>query len=100
MSEKNADQAVKVEVGQVWADNDPRIPGRTVEVVRLFTVPMVRRKTGPLPVDQPYAECRVLTGAPRMIGKRVDIRVDRFRPTSTGYRLVSPASAATIPTPE
>lgn len=68
-----------VKVGQVWADNDWRSAGRTIEVEE---------------VTATHAICKVLTkvdspayGPPN--GRRTRIRLDRFRPTSTGYRLMS-----------
>jgi hypothetical protein len=55
-----------VEPGQVWADNDPRGYGRQVTIQSLDA-----------------------THATATDGKRTTrIRLDRFRPTSTGYRLV------------
>jgi hypothetical protein len=71
-----------VRPGQVWADSDKREAGRTVRVER---------------VECQYAYCRVLT--PRdanplgRIGHEVRILIDRMRPTSTGYRLVSEATS-------
>ena len=58
----------RVEVGQIWADN----VGETHAVVKVLTA-----------VDSPAY------GPPN--GRRTRIRLDRFRPTSTGYRLISPA---------
>ncbi|GAA3217920.1 hypothetical protein ACFP63_08835 [Oerskovia jenensis] len=56
-----------VRPGQIWADNDKRSAGRRVTV---------------LSVGQTHAlvETSLL--------RRTSIRLDRFRPTSTGYRLV------------
>lgn len=64
-----------VRVGQVWADCDRRCTGRTVTVLRLTT----KRHQGRA---VPAAEVRDSRGNTTVI------RVDRFRPTSTGYRLV------------
>ena len=88
----------KVEPGQVWADNDPRCEGRTIRVDS---------------IDGDKAACTVLTNSadtqkhldaydkpgrsqyPRgpilkdTRGKVRRIALSRFRPTSTGYRLVS-----------
>lgn len=67
----------RVEIGQVWADNDWRSTGRTVEVVA---------------IDQTHATVKVLTngrGTYAKPGRTSRVRLDRFRPTSTGYRLVS-----------
>jgi len=81
----------EVRVGQIWADNDWRAEGRTLRVDK---------------VDRDYAYCTVLTNPTKaqarldagnrsdvrdMRGKPTRIRLDRFRPTSTGYRLVAEA---------
>jgi hypothetical protein len=67
-----------VKVGQVWADNDARSKGRTLQVVEV----------GPV-----QAVCEVLTVAryvsARQIGKTTRISLRRFRPNATGYRLIS-----------
>lgn len=73
---------VRVEVGQVWADNDPRSQGRTLIVKE---------------IDGMHAVCVPLKGRDPEVNngfvstpaKRVRIRLDRFKPTSTGYKLVS-----------
>lgn len=79
---------VTVRPGQVWADADWRSEGRTVRVDR---------------IEDGKAVCTILTNrdaAQRnldhgdawttdMRGKTTRIRLDRFRPTSTGYRLVT-----------
>lgn len=62
-----------VRPGQVWADNDSRSRGRTVRVVS---------------VDDD-GKATVRSG-----GKLTRIRLDRFRPTSTGYRLVEDVEEA------
>lgn len=63
----------------MWTDNDKRSHGRKVKVVA---------------VDDTHAtvELYIPRGAGRLHakpGRRTRIRLDRFRPTSTGYRLVS-----------
>jgi hypothetical protein len=77
-----------VKVGQVWADNDWRNEGRTLRVES---------------VDETHATCTVLTNSTAAQerldrgqswdidtrGKSRRILLRRFRPTSTGYRLVS-----------
>ena len=60
-----------VKVGQVWQDVDDRMNGRRIKVVRL---------------EVRYAICDVV-GA----GRQTKIRLDRFKPTSTGYRLIEEA---------
>ena len=71
-----------VRPGQIWADDDYRMRGRKVKVLEMTTVggePAARvqvianAKGAVLPVD----------GKPRI----TTIRVRRFRPGSTGYRL-------------
>lgn len=59
-----------VEVGQVWADNDPRGYGRKLRVVE---------------VDQTHATVEAVAD---QRGRRTRIRLDRFRQTANGYRLV------------
>lgn len=69
-----------VRVGQIWQDCDKRGYGRRLRIEA---------------VDATHADCREVTIAPQgavvlVSGPRVRtrIRLDRFRPTSTGYRLV------------
>lgn len=66
-----------VRVGQVWEDMDKRGYGRHVKVIEVSgnvaTVEQVSARVGY--DDKP--------------GRRTKIKVDRFRPTSTGYRLVT-----------
>lgn len=77
--------------GQVWADNDPRCAGRTLRVDEV--------------VDG-KALCTILTNSAEtqadldrgigpsrdMRGKPTRISVTRFKPTSTGYRLIIEAA--------
>ena len=88
----------EVKPGQVWADNDWRAKGRTLRVDE------VKKAVNS---DHLYALCTVLTNsdstqadldspagriwAKDTRGKKVQIRVDRMRPTSTGYRLLEDA---------
>ena len=66
-----------VTIGQVWEDNDPRhFIKRQVEIVSL---------------DATHAVCRTLTGVKDRM-RETRIRLDRFKPTSTGYRLVRQAA--------
>ncbi|WP_329131483.1 hypothetical protein OG552_10320 [Streptomyces sp. NBC_01476] len=72
-----------VEPGQVWADNDKRGYGRKIQVIS---------------IEDGYA----LTKAVSLRGGSVSpttkpptrIRLDRFKPTSTGYRLVRHADGS------
>lgn len=71
----------EVRPGQVWADNDQRAVGRTVRIER---------------IDGDHAIVTVLTAyrhatpgeRARSVGKERRIRITRFRPNSTGYRLL------------
>ncbi len=82
-------EPIEVRVNQVWADNDKRSEGRQVRVVGLdathATVELVDQRgrawIGLRPGEEPRAQP----------GRRTRIRLDRFRPTSTGYRLVQDA---------
>lgn len=68
-------------VGQVWQDNDPRSYGRRLRIVE---------------IDGTHAVCVLVTARQPVSsakpGRRTRIRLDRFRPTSTGYRYVGEAS--------
>lgn len=69
MADKTTPNTPPVRIGQIWADNDKRSAGRRVEVVA---------------VDEKHATVKAAGG------KRLTrIRLDRFKPTSTGYTLVS-----------
>jgi hypothetical protein len=83
---------IEVRVGQEWEDCNPHERGRT-----LLVVEVVGDTQGP-----PYALCEILTNSDRVTtllrcgephvrdrrGCRVRIRIDRFRPGATGYRLL------------
>jgi hypothetical protein len=103
----------EVTPGQVWADNDPRCAGRTVRVVELDVnargqqVARVMTLTN-TDSDQALIDRHGLAAAGSQVGRdwvpndrrgKVSvIRVDRMRPTSTGYRLMpNAASAVEIP---
>jgi hypothetical protein len=58
----------EVRIGQLWKDNDPRVPNRYLKI---------------LDVKDGYAYARVLAG------KQTKIKLSRFKPTSTGYILIS-----------
>ena len=77
-----------IEPGQVWADNDKRVKGRTLEVLRVEgDYAVLKIKTN----DDDTAS-RIRMGIARQgedrRGKVVRILRRRMRPTSTGYRLV------------
>lgn len=67
-----------VRPGQIWADNDKRVAGRTLRVDD---------------IDNEHAVCTVLTGPAGSddpsVGQQRRILLRRFKPTSTGYRLLS-----------
>jgi hypothetical protein len=76
-----------VRVGQVWADNDKRAEGRRVRVVEVgrthAVVELVDQRGRPARGHEAQQKAEA--------GRRTRIRLDRFRPTSTGYRLVRDA---------
>lgn len=65
-------------VGQIWQDNDPRGYGRRIRIVE------IRDTHAVVELHQP----RRAGHAPAKPGRRTRIRLDRFRPTSTGYRYI------------
>lgn len=73
--------STEIRPGQIWADNDWRAEGRTVRILR---------------VEHTHAVVTVLTARlnaqpgerDRAVGAERRIRLDRFEPTSTGYRLI------------
>lgn len=73
----------RVVPGQVWEDNDHRIARRELP----------RRQLRVTAVDETHAtvEASTLTGSGWGPPRVSRIRLDRFRPTSTGYRLVQDA---------
>jgi len=79
---------IEVKPGQVWADNDKRGYGRQVRVLEVH-----REMADGTPFYIGYAIVeQVAHGDPVRAhnnGRRSKIRLDRFKPTSTGYRLVS-----------
>lgn len=68
-----------VQVGQVWESTDQRTPGRQVKVTHVGVARADVVAHAPATND---------SGGFRM-GRRTDIRLDRFRPGSTGWKLVS-----------
>lgn len=67
--------------GQVWADNDPRIPGREIRIVEIGETHALVELHQPRGAGHRAAKP----------GRRTRIRLDRFRPTTTGYRYISEA---------
>lgn len=64
-------------IDQIWADNDPRGYGRQVRIVEIQDTHAI--------VELYQPRHPVSSAKP---GRRTRIRLDRFRPTSTGYRYV------------
>lgn len=61
---------MNVKVGQVWEDNDSRMTYRR-----------------PLKVLEIVGD-KAIVQHPRGLGSKTRIRLDRFKPTANGYRLV------------
>lgn len=66
-------------VGQIWQDNDKRGHGRMVRIVAVDGTHAVVELAVPRGAGHQHA----------MPGRRTRIRLDRFRPTSTGYRYIA-----------
>jgi hypothetical protein len=101
----------EVKPGQVWADNDARNEGRTLRVVGIEP----DKRGHPCNPPRSVAVCEIITHSADVQarvdgdtsrngwtwkpkdrrGKTVRIRLDRFRPTTTGYRLISEAPEQT-----
>jgi hypothetical protein len=77
----------EVPIGSVWADNDPRSAGRTLRVERIEDGKAVCTILTNITVTQVELE-RGVKGLRDMRGKTTRISLARFRPTSSGYRLV------------
>lgn len=61
---------MNVKVGQIWEDNDSRNTyHRQIKVLEIV-------------------DGKAIVQHPRGLGSKTRIRLDRFKPTSTGYRLV------------
>lgn len=72
-----------VQVGQVWESTDRREPGRRVRVIRVLA-----QHAEVEAVSAPTNSRRASAFVP---GRKTEIRLDRFRSGSSGYKLV-PAS--------
>jgi len=84
-----------VKPGQTWADNDARSVGRTLRVERIdgdkaLCVVLTNTTQAQQQIDA-YAG-RSCPWARDRRGKTVRIALARFRPVSSGYRLVEGAS--------
>jgi hypothetical protein len=90
----------RVRVNQVWADNDKRAAGRLVRVVeisgRYAMVELVGQRGRPASRHEDKQVAKP--------GRRTRIQLDRFRPTTTGYRLHTeappPGTAIDEPCPD
>ncbi|MFJ6667459.1 hypothetical protein [Streptomyces sp. NPDC091383] len=71
-------------VGQIWQDNDPRIENRLVWIERISETHAHVRQVALTASNEPVP----LPGV-----RRTRIRLDRFRPTTTGYRYISGGDA-------
>jgi len=69
-------------VGQIWADNDPRTPNRFLEIVAVSEIHATVRQVA----RTPQGLTAILPGV-----RQTRIRLNRFRPTSTGYRYIGEA---------
>lgn len=100
-------ETTELQPGQVWADNDPRSEGRTLRVDRIESgkavctvLTMSDEATENLRAQQRLIESGQGTrGYPLLrstVGKTVRISQTRFKPTSTGYRLVEAPEPVTV----
>lgn len=67
----------EVRKGQLWADNDKRCSGRKLRIHEVTATHAVAYAWNPNDTE----------------GKTTRIRLDRFKPTSTGYRLIEDVPA-------
>lgn len=78
-------------VGQVWADTNKYEVGRTLrveEVAEGFAICVVLTNADRVQRELDRADYRMTNHFRDRRGVKTRIRVDRFRPTSTGYRLI------------
>lgn len=92
---------IEVRPGQVWADNDPRVAGRTLRVERLEWSSRMNCTIAVCTIVTNDDYTQGLLDRPQESpwrrrhdrrGKTTEIAVRRMRPTSTGYRLVGEAA--------
>ncbi|MEU3603759.1 hypothetical protein ABZ714_34390 [Streptomyces sp. NPDC006798] len=69
-------------VGQIWQDNDPRNPGRYLRIVEINTA-VSRAWCRPVAYNPATGAVADLPGT-----RATGIRLDRLKPTSTGYRYI------------
>ena len=73
---KTMENKFNVKVGQIWRDNDVRYYSDRIRDLEV------------LEVSETHAKCKNTE-----TGKISEIRLNRFRPNSTGYRLVKDVEA-------
>lgn len=83
----------EVKPSQIWADNDPRSTGRTLRVEHItvtgkaFCTILTNSDETQREVD--HGTQRATGYRPKdMRGRTTFIKLSRFKPTSTGYRLI------------
>jgi hypothetical protein len=77
-------EIIDVKPGQLWLDNDKR--NRAPRFVRVTSI---REITDPFKhYKYEVATCEAWYDEPGSKSRTVQIRVDRFKPIATGYRLV------------
>ena len=81
-----------VKPGQIWADSDPRSAGRTLRVERIegdkAVCTILTNITEMQNALDECAEKGLRTWVKDMRGKTTRISLSRFKPMSTGYRLL------------
>ena len=84
-----------VRPGQVWADNDPRAAGRRIRVASLdgdyANCTVVQDRIDPEPPHSRPGRGIERPPGHSNVGRPTRIAIERFRPTSSGYRLVTDA---------
>jgi hypothetical protein len=84
LKEQHMPEPIPVRPGQIWADNDKRCAGRQVRIVEVDSTHALVELHVPRAVGDDHAKP----------GRQTRIRLDRFRPTTTGYRLAEEAPDA------
>ncbi len=80
-------------VGQIWADNDKRGYGRKVRIIALEPARPAEPHQRAVPACAVVEQIAGRHGWEGSLGRRTRIRLDRFKPTSTGYRFISDGSS-------
>lgn len=92
---KEISQPIEVGVGQIWQDTDKRVEFRQLKVISLGFRERRTGRVGSRIERIPVAHClaRRSPTAP-FTGREMTIQVSRFKPNSTGYRLVAESEDA------